>query len=119
MSNPVSRPFETNPDWEKTLATKTQNLGDRREWIESDAALQAVISATDVPVLGGHRDEGRVEIQRDARCQSTKLSELRDELKLSADMCNRNMDIFESAFHTQQLQEAIGRSAQFVVRTSP
>jgi len=57
--------------------------------------------------------ESKSNEMRDAR--STKLSELRD------DLCNRNMDIFESklAFHTQQLQEAIARSAQFVVRTSP
>jgi hypothetical protein len=66
----------------------------------------------------GHRDEeGRVEI-RDVR--SIKLSELRGEPELSLDeFCTRNMDIFESklAFHTQQLQEAIARSVQFVVRT--
>jgi hypothetical protein len=53
MSDLVSRLFETKPDWEKTLATKTQDLGDRSEWIESDAALQAVVSAAEDPVLGG------------------------------------------------------------------
>jgi hypothetical protein len=40
--------------------------------------------------------------------------------KLSLDeLCNRNMNIFELklAFHTQQLQDAIASSAQFVVRT--
>jgi len=45
MTNLVSRLFETKPDWEKTLATKMQNLGDRSEWIESDADLQTVVSA--------------------------------------------------------------------------
>jgi hypothetical protein len=52
--------------------------------------------------------------------QSTKLSELRDEMKSSLDeLCNRNMNIFKVklAFHTQQLQESITSSAEFVVRT--
>ena len=121
MSDLVSRLFETKPDWEKTLATKTQDLGDRSEWIESDATLQAVVSAAEDPVLGGivtKKVESKSNEMRDV--QSTKLSELRDELELSLDeLCNRNMDIFESklAFHTQQLQEAIARSAQYVVRT--
>jgi hypothetical protein len=52
--------------------------------------------------------------------QSVNLAELRGQLKLSLDeVCGKNMEIFESklAFHTQQLQDAIARSAQFVVRT--
>ena len=66
MSNLVSRLFETKPDWEKTPAAKTQNLGDRSKWSEGGAALQAVVLAVEDPVLGGRRnEEGRVEIQRD------------------------------------------------------
>jgi hypothetical protein len=53
MSDLVSRLLETKPDWEKTLATKTQNLGDRSEWINDDATLQDVVSAAEDPVLGG------------------------------------------------------------------
>ena len=53
MSDLLSRLFETKPNWEKTLATKTQNLGDMSEWVESDAALQAVVLAVEDPVLGG------------------------------------------------------------------
>jgi hypothetical protein len=52
MSSLVSRLLETKPYWEKTLATKTQKLEDRSEWIESDAALQAVVSAAEDSVLG-------------------------------------------------------------------
>jgi hypothetical protein len=52
MSSLVSRLLETKPDWEKTLATKTQKLEDRSEWIESDTALQAVVSAAEDSVLG-------------------------------------------------------------------
>jgi len=118
MSNLVSRLFETKPDWEKTLATQTQNLGDWSEWIDTDADhdQQAVVSAAEDPVLGGivtKKVESKSNKMRDV--QSTKPSELRDEL------CNRNMDISEPklAFHTQQLQEAIARPAQSVVRTSP
>ena len=66
MSNLVSRLFKTKPDWEKTPAAKTQNLGDRSKWSEGGAALQAVVLAMEDPALGGHRNEGgRVEIQRD------------------------------------------------------
>jgi hypothetical protein len=121
MGDLVSRLFETKPDWEKTLATKTQNLGDRSRCIESDTALQAMVSAAEDPVLGGIATR-KVESRSKEICdvQSIKLTELRDELELSLDeLCNRNMDIFESklAFHTQKLQDAIMRSAQFVVRT--
>ena len=121
MSDLVSRLLATKPDWEKMLATKTQNLGDRSEWLENDDALQDVISAAEDSVLGGIATR-KVESKSKDICdvQSIKLSELRDELKSSLDeLCNRNMDIFESklAFHTQQLQDTIARSAQFVVRT--
>ena len=121
MSELVSRLFEIKPDWEKTLATQTQNLGDRSGWLESDASLRALVSAAEDPVLGGivtKKVESRSKEMRGA--QSTKLSELRDELEVSLDeLCNRNMVIFESKleFHTQQLRDAIARSAQFVVRT--
>ncbi|KIM47180.1 hypothetical protein M413DRAFT_270783 [Hebeloma cylindrosporum] len=121
MSDLVSRLLATKPEWEKSLATKTQNLGDRSEWTESDATLIAVVSAAQDPVLGGmmtNKVESKSNEERDV--QSTKLSELRDLLELSLDeLCKRNMDIFQSklAFHTQQLQEAIASSAQFVVRT--
>jgi len=121
MSDLVSRLFETNPDWEKTLAAKTQNLGDRSEWIESDAALQAVISAAEDPILKSTSTKKIESKSIEMRyVQSTNLSELRDELQVSLDeLCNRNMGIFESklAFHTQQLQESIASSARFVVRT--
>jgi hypothetical protein len=121
MSDLVSRLFATKPEWEKTLAEKTQNLGDRSEWIENDVVLQAVVSAAEDPVLGGiptkKIESKSIEMRH---VQSTNLSELRDELEVSLDeLCNRNMGIFESklAFHTQQLQESIAKSAQFVVRT--
>ena len=126
MSDLISRLFETKPDWEKTLATKTQNLGDRSEWLKDDAALQDVVSAAEDPVFGGiatKKVESKSKEMQDKGIyivQSIKLAELRDELKLPLDqLCNRNMDIFELklTFHTQQLQDAIGRSAQFVVRT--
>jgi hypothetical protein len=48
----VSRLLATKPDWEKTVATQTQDVGDRSKWLESDASLQAVFSAADDPVLG-------------------------------------------------------------------
>ena len=121
MSDLVSRLFATKPDWEKALAAKTQTLGNRSEWIENDTSLQAVVSAAEDPVHGGilmKKIESKSNEMRDV--QSTKLSELRDELELSLDeLCNRNMEIFDSklAFHTQQIQEAIASSAQFVVRT--
>jgi hypothetical protein len=121
MSDLVSRLFETKADWEKTLATQTENLGDRSGWLESEASLQALVSAAEDPVLGGivtKKVESEFHEMRDV--QSIKLSELRDELELSLDeFCNRNMNIFELklAFHTQQLQDAIASSAQFVVQT--
>jgi hypothetical protein len=122
MSDLVSRLLATKPDWEKTLATKTQNLGDRSEWLNDDATLQDVVSAAEDSVFGGIATRKVESKSKDIQCnvQSIKLTELRDELELSLDeLCNRNMEIFESklAFHTQQLQDAIARSAQFVIRT--
>ena len=117
-SDLVSRLLATKPDWERMLAVMTQHLGDRNEWLESEAALQAVVLATQNLVLGGIAAKKVDSKSRDV--QSAMLSELRDEMELSLDeMCNRNMELFESklAFHTQQLQEAIVKSAQFVVRT--
>ena len=121
MNDLISRLLETKPDWEKTLAKQTHDVGDRSKWLESDASLQAVISAAEDPVLGGiatKKVESKPTEMHDV--QSIKLSELRVELKLSVDeLCNRNKDIFESklAFRTQQLQDAIESSARFVVRT--
>jgi hypothetical protein len=117
----VSRLVVTKPDWEKTVATQTQGIGDRSKWLESDTSLQAVVSAADDPVLGGigtKKVESKPNEMRDV--QSTKLSELRDEMESSLDeLCNRNMNIFEVklAFHTQQLQETITSSAELVIRT--
>jgi hypothetical protein len=77
--------IETKPDWEKTLATQTQKLGDRSKWLESDASLQAVVSAAEDPVLGGivtKKVESKPNEMRDV--QSIKLSELRDELEVIA-----------------------------------
>jgi hypothetical protein len=121
MSDLVSRLFETKPDWEKTLATKTQNLGDWSEWLNNDATFQDVVSATEDPVLWGIAARKIDFKSKDIHnAHSVNLAGLRDDLKSSLDeLCNQNMDIFESklAFHTQQLQDAIARSAQFVVRT--
>jgi hypothetical protein len=118
MSNLVSQLLATKPDWEKTLARKTQNLGDRSEWLNDDASLQDVVSAADDPVLGGIATR---KVSNDIfDIQSVNLAELRGQLKLSLDeVCGKNMKIFELklAFHTQQLQDAIARSAHFVVRT--
>ena len=121
MSDLVSRLFEIKPDWEKTLATETQNLGDWSEWLNNDAAFQDVVSATEDPTLWGiairkvdFESKGIHNVQR------VNLAGLRDELRSSLDdLCNQNIDIFESklAFHTQKLQDSIARSAQFVVRT--
>ena len=121
LTDLVSRLFDTNPDWEKALATKTQNQGDRSKWIDDDAALQAMVSAAEDPILGGIATR-KVESKSKEICdvQSIKLSELRDELRISVDeLCNRNMNIFESklAFRTRQLQDTIKSSAEFVVRT--
>ena len=121
MENLLSQLLGTKPDWEKTLAITIQKLGDRSKWIDSDAALQDVVSAAEDPVPGDiatKKVESRPKEMHNV--QSVKLSELRVELKLPLDeLCNRNMDIFESklAFRTQQLQDAIESSAQFVVRT--
>ena len=123
MSDLVSRLFEIKPEWEKTLATETQNrgLGERSKWIESDASLQALIEAAEDPVLKGivtKKVESKSKEMRDV--QPKKLSELRNELVLSVDeSCQENEDIFELklAFHTQKLQDTIQSSAQLVVRT--
>ena len=120
MSDLVSRLFETKPEWEKMLATETQNLGigERNKWIESDASLQAFIEATEGPVLKGIATKKVESKSKDA--QSKNLSDLRDEMESPVDeLCQRNKDIFELklAFHTQQLQDTIEGSAQFVVRT--
>jgi hypothetical protein len=155
MNDLVSRLLATKPDWEKTLATQTHDVGDRSKWLESDVSLQAVVSAAEDPILGGIATKKVLgdlseRIQSDASLQavveaaedpvlggivtkkvesksnemrdvqSTKLSELRDELELSLDeLCNRNMKIFELklAFHIQKLQDGIASSAQLVKRT--
>ena len=86
MSDLVSRLLATKPDWEKALATQTQDVGDRNKWLESDAALQAVVSAAEDTVLGGivtKKVELKSNEMRDV--QSTKLSGLRGELELSLD----------------------------------
>jgi hypothetical protein len=124
MNDLVSRLLATKPDWEKTMATQTKGVGDRSKWLESDASLQAVISAAKDPVLGGIVPTKKVESKSKSNemrdVQSKKLSELRDEMESSVDkLCKGNMDLFELklAFHTQQLQDSIESSAQFVVRT--
>ena len=125
MSDLLSRLFETKSDWEKTLATETQNrgLGERSKWIESEASLQALIEAADDPVLTKGIVTKKVaesKSKETMRDQSKKLSELRDEMLSSLDeLCKENMDTFESklAFQTQKLQDSIESSAQFVVRT--
>ncbi|KIM37236.1 hypothetical protein M413DRAFT_448725 [Hebeloma cylindrosporum] len=93
----VSRLFATKPEWEKTLATKTQCLGDQNKWMEDDATLQAVVLAAEDPVLGGiatKKVESKSNEMRDG--QSTKLSDLRNELQLSLEqLCSRNR-IFSS-----------------------
>jgi len=121
MSDLVSRLFETKPDWEKTLATKIQYLGDRSKWLESDASLQAVVSAAEDPALVGIVTK-KVESKSHemGHVPPVNLSELRGKLELSLDeSCNNNMNDFQSklAFHTQQLRDAIASSARFVVRT--
>ena len=152
MNDLVSRLLATKPDWEKTLATQTNDVGDRSKWLESDVSLQAVVSAAEDTILGGiatkkvlgeliesdaspqavveaaddpdprgivtKKVESKSNEMRDV--QSTKLSELREELQLSLDdLCNRNMKIFELklAFHTQKLQDDIASSARFAKRT--
>ena len=125
MNDLVSRLLATKPDWEKTLATQTKGVGDRSKWLESDASLQAVISAAKDPVLGGivttgKKVESKSKSNEMREIQTSKLSELRDEMESSVDkLCTGNMDIFELklAFHTQQLRDSIESSAQFVVRT--
>jgi len=121
MADLVSGLFATKPEWEMTLAAKIQTLGDRSEWVKSDAALQDVVSAADDPVYGGILTKNLKSKTDDMGvAQGANLSELRNKLAMSFDeLCRRNMDIFESklAFHTQQLQAAIMNSAQFVVRT--
>jgi len=123
MNDLVSRLLATKPDWEKTLATQTQGVGDRSKWLESDASLKAVISAAKDPVLGGiltKKVESKSKSKEMSDAQSKKLSELRDEMESSVDkLCKGNMDLFELklAFQTQQLQDSIESSAQFVVRS--
>ena len=123
MNDLVSRLLATQPDWEKTLATQMQGVGDRSKWLESDASLQAVISAAKDPVLGGivTKKVGSKSKSKEMHdVQSKKLSELRDKMETSVDkiLCKGNMDLFELklAFQTQQLQDSIESSAQFVVR---
>lgn len=122
MNDLLTRLSTTKPDWETTLATQTQGVGDRSKWLESDASLQAVVSAAKDPVLGGNvtkKVESKSKSNEMRDVQSKKLSELRDEMESSVDkLCKENMDMFELklAFHTQQLQDAITNSAQFVVR---
>ena len=151
MNDLASRLLATKPSWEKTLATQTNDVGDRSKWLESDVSLQAVVEAAEDPILGGiatkkvlgeliesdaslqavveaaedpvlggivTKVESKSNEMRDV--QSTKLSELREELQLSLDdLCNRNMKIFELklAFHTQKLQDDIASSARFAKRT--
>ena len=120
LNDLVSRLFKIKPDWEKMLATKTQDLGDRSKWIDDDAALEFVVSAAEDSVLGGivtKKVESKSKEMRDV--QSTGLSELRDELKLSLDeLCNRNMDTFKLKldWQTQQLENAIERSTKVIVQ---
>ena len=121
MSDLISRLIETKPEWEKTLATETQNrgLGEWSKWIESDASLQAFIEAADDPVFRGtvtKKVESKSKEMRDV--QSKKLSELRSEMVSSVDeLCQENEDVFELklAFHTQQLQDTIKSSVQLVI----
>jgi len=122
MNDLVPRLLATKPDWEKTLATQTKGVGDRSKWLESDDSLQAVISAAKDPVLGGivtKKVESKSKSNEMRDIQSKKLSELRIEMESSVDkLCKGNMDLFELklAFQTQQLQDSIESSAQFVVR---
>ena len=74
MSDLVSRLLATKPDWERMLAVMTQHLGDRNEWLESEAALQAVVLATQNLVLGGITAKKVDSKSRDV--QSAMLSEL-------------------------------------------
>ena len=82
MTDLISRVFEPKPKWEKTMATKAQNLGlgERSKWTESDASLQTCMEAEDWedgPLLTEIVTK-KVEL-RSKETQSKKLSELRDE----------------------------------------
>lgn len=126
MDTLLLRLFAPKADWEKDVATKTRQLSkakESKELINDTASLQTLIDLTKDPLLDS-KDMGEDSFPgatADFRSAlPTQIEQLKKDLNLSLDtLCERNQEMFELKlnFHTQQLQEAILNSAQYVVQS--
>lgn len=126
MDTLLLRLFAPKADWEKDLATRTRQLSkgkESKELINDTVSLQTLIDLTKDPLLDS-KDMGEDSFpgaSADFRAAlPTQIEQLKKDLNLSLDiLCERNQEMFELKlnFHTQQLQEAILNSAQYVVQS--
>jgi hypothetical protein len=121
------RLFAPKADWEKEIVVKARQLGkpkdskDAKDLINDINTLQTLVAITKDPLLdaknAGEDDSTKAGFKA---ALPTQIEQLRKELHLSLDvLCDRNQEMFELKlnYHTQQLQEAILNSAQYVVRS--
>lgn len=121
------RLFAPKADWEKEIVAKTRQLGkpkdskDSKDLVNDITTLQTLVAITKDPLLDAkNAGEDNSTKAGFKAALPTQIEQLRKELHLSLDvLCERNQEMFELKlnYHTQQLQEAILNSAQYVVQS--
>ncbi|KAF8159290.1 hypothetical protein B0H34DRAFT_702908 [Crassisporium funariophilum] len=127
MDAVLTRLFVPQHDWEKDLVDHTRQLGDPSGWIRDTTTLQNLAIVAREPMFGLSSVQGDPAAENLISSASvtdfriaTLLVKMKEDLSFTLDnLCERNMNAFELKlnFHTQQVQEAIANSAEFVVRT--
>jgi len=105
----LSSVFEPTSDWEKTLVTKTRQLGAPSSWMHDTETLATLIASSE--------ESSIVDV---GMASNTQFQKIRTELAVSLDvLCDRNAEIFDLklSMHSIKIQEAIANSAHHVVKT--
>jgi len=105
----LSSVFEPTSDWEKTLITKTRQLGAPSSWMQDTATLTSLIASSE--------ESSIVDVRMTS---GTQLQKIRMELAVSLDiLCERNAEMFDLklSMHSTKIQETIVNSAHHVVKT--
>ncbi|KAF9484260.1 hypothetical protein BDN70DRAFT_872756 [Pholiota conissans] len=120
------RLYSPKADWEKEIVAKTRQLGkpkdskDSKDLISDSNSLQTLVAITKDPLLDSTLEDEKANKPGFQSALPSHIEQLRKELHLSLDvLCERNQEMFELKlnYHTQQLQEAILNSAQYVVQS--
>ncbi|KAJ3509167.1 hypothetical protein NLJ89_g5363 [Agrocybe chaxingu] len=129
--------FDQKYDWEKTLATKTRQLGNRSRWMNNTKIIAELVKISndhqvDPSVFNPKSSKSARSSTSDASTAVAATTEsntmdwhahfienIKEELNTSLeDLCERNRTLFETKlnFHTKRIEDAISKSAQRVIR---